>query len=310
VKNSRSTRVPCAPSGISIVIYDHLAVPRPDELAFVLIFALAMSTTALPVLARILAELGMMQSRSGAIAIAVAAINDIVGWGLLGAIMLLVSGQLSGAWIGSRVLALAAAILVAWYLARPALHRYFDRHIAANGRLRHTAISVVLVTAFSAALGTMHLGLHALIGAFLIGVALHQHENLKQEWKTRVGPVVNTLFLPIFFAFTGLRTNLGSIDSADAALQCVVICVLSFVLKYGSAFLGARFAGEDSRTSHVLAACMNTRGLMELVVLNIGYELGLLSPTLFTQLVYMAVLMTILTSVLLRRFDVVRPASD
>jgi Kef-type K+ transport system membrane component KefB len=286
----------------SIFFYEALPEPRPPELSFLLIFAVAMSITALPVLGRIFSETGLSRTRAGAIAISAAAIGDVVGWLLLGAVSLLVSGNFSIGWVAMRVAGITAVGAVAIYIVRPLLHRYFDFHLAKHDRLKHTGISTVLVLLFAGALATSHLGLHALIGGFILGVALHQHAPFVAEWKTRIGPLVNTLFLPIFFAYTGLRTDIGSLQGGEELLQCGLICVIAFVGKYGGGYLGARLAGESPRMANVIGACMNTRGLMELVVLNVGYELGILPLSIFTQLVYMAVLTTVVATPIIRRY--------
>ena len=282
--------------------YDTLATPRPASTSFILIFGVSMSITALPVLGRIFFETGFTRTRPGTIAISAAAIDDVVGWMLLGAVSLLITGSFSLGWVGLRVVGLAAIVVVAFLFVRPLLHRYFNAHLAENERLKHTGISAVLVLLFAFAIATSRLGLHALIGGFVFGVCLHQHRPFVAEWRTRIGPLVNTLFLPIFFTYTGLRTNVGSLDSGADILQCALICLLAFACKYGGGFIGAKIAGESTRTAHILGICMNTRGLMELVVLNVGYELGILPPGIFTQLVYMAVITTVIATPLIKLY--------
>ncbi|MEJ7602125.1 MAG: cation:proton antiporter, partial [Kofleriaceae bacterium] len=279
-----------------------LAAPRPPMTSFVLIFGVSMSITALPVLGRIFFETGMSRTRAGAIALSASAIDDVIGWMLLGAVSLLITGSFSVGWIGVRVVGLGVIAGIAFWLVRPLMHRYFTFHLTENDRLKHTGISAVLVLVFAFAIATSRLGLHALIGGFILGVCLHQHRAFVAEWRTRVGPLVNTLFLPIFFTHTGLRTDVGSFDSGIDVLHCVLVCGLAFICKYGGGFLGAKLAGESNRTAHILGICMNTRGLMELVVLNVGYELGILPRQIFTQLVYMAVVTTLLATPLIRRY--------
>ena len=279
-----------------------LAEPRPPMTSFVLIFGVSMSITALPVLGRIFFETGMARTRAGTIAISAAAIDDVIGWTLLGAVSLLITGSFSIGWVGTRVVGLGVIAGIAFWLLRPLMHRYFTAHLEDNDRLKHTGISAVLVLLFAFAIATSRLGLHALIGGFIFGVCLHQHRAFVTEWRTRIGPLVNTLFLPIFFTHTGLRTDVGSFETGLDVLHCVVVCVLAFVCKYGGGFLGAKLAGESNRTAHILGVCMNTRGLMELVVLNVGYELGILPRQIFTQLVYMAVITTLIATPLIRRY--------
>ncbi|MBA3455939.1 MAG: cation:proton antiporter [Deltaproteobacteria bacterium] len=286
----------------SLYFYNQLLEPRPPTTSFVLIFAVSMSITALPVLGRIFAETGLARHRAGVIAITAAAINDVIGWLLLGVVSLLIAGSFSVGWVAVRALGILALCGVAFYLVRPLVHRFIDRHVARHGRLEHSGISVVLVLLFACALVTSELGLHALIGGFILGVALHQHVPLVAEWKARISPLVNTLLLPIFFAHTGLRTDVGTLGGGAELLQTALICGIAFLGKYGGAYLGARLAGEPHRISHVLAVCMNTRGLMELVVLNVGYDLGILPRSLFTQLVYMAMITTLIATPLIRRY--------
>jgi K+:H+ antiporter len=287
----------------SMYFYAKLPEPRPAEMGFTLIFAVSMSITALPVLGRILIETGLAKTRAGTIAISAAAINDVVGWSLLGAVTLLISGDFSIGWVGMRVVGIFAIGAVALYIVRPRVHGYFDVHLARHGHLRHTGISAVLVLLFACAFLTSSLGLHALMGGFILGVALHEHRPFVSEWRLRIGPLVNTLFLPIFFTFTGLRTDIGSLHGGVELVQCGLICIIAFACKYGGGYLGARLAGETPRMANMLGTCMNTRGLMELVVLNVGYELGVLPRSLFTQLVYMAVLTTVIATPLIHRYQ-------
>ncbi len=286
----------------SLYFLDALPEPRPDTTGFVLFFAVAMSITALPVLGRIFAETGLGKTRAGAIALSAAAISDVVGWILLGMVSLLVAGDFSIGWIGVRVVGICTIGAVAWFGVRPLLHRFLDAHLAKHERLQPSSASIVLVLVFLCALATSKLGLHALIGGFILGVALHQHRAFVAQWRTWIGPLVNTLFVPIFFAQTGLRTDLGALHGGTEILQCGVICAIAFAGKYGGGYLGARLAGEPPRMAHVLGVCMNTRGLMELVVLNVGYELGILPRAIFTELVYMAVGTTLIATPLIRRY--------
>jgi Kef-type K+ transport system membrane component KefB len=286
----------------SMYFYRELPEPRPEEMGFTLIFAVSMSITALPVLGRIFFETGLAKTRAGTIAISAAAIDDIVGWSLLGAVTLLISGEFSIGWVGMRVVGICAVGAVAYYIVRPTLNGYLNDHLTRHHQLKHTAISLVLVLLFGCAFVTSKLGLHALMGGFILGVALHQHRSFASEWKIRIGPLVNTLFLPIFFTYTGLRTDIGSLQSGADLLQCGLICIIAFACKYGGGYLGARLAGESPQMANVLGTCMNTRGLMELVVLNVGYELGVLPRSVFTQLVYMAVLTTVIATPLIRRY--------
>lgn len=282
--------------------FERLPEPRPSATSFTLIFAVSMSITALPVLGRIFLETGLGKTRAGMIAISAAAIDDVLGWILLGAISLFVAGNFSLKWVALRAVGIVAIAAVAYWGVRPVLRRYFDRHLAGHKPIGHTGLSIVLVFLFGCALATSHLGLHGLIGAFIFGTALHQQRELGEEWKTRIGPLVTTVFLPIFFAYTGLRTDIGVLGSGEDLARAAAILVIALAGKYGGGYLGARIAGEPPRTAHILGVCMNTRGLMELVVLNMGYDLGILPKSLFTPLVYMAVVTTLIATPLMRRY--------
>ncbi len=292
----------------STYFYNQLAEPRPPSTSFLLIFAVSMSITALPVLGRIFAETGLSKQRAGVIAITAAAFNDVIGWLLIGAVSLLVAGNFSIGWVGVRSVGILTLCGVTFFLVRPLVHRYITTHLASRDRLEHAGISLVLLLLFAIAFITSALGIHALIGGFILGVALHQHEPFVLEWRTRISPLVNTLLLPIFFAHTGLRTDVGTTNGSAEIVQCVLICGVAFLGKYGGSYLGARLAGEPPQMAHVLAVCMNTRGLMELVVLNIGHDLGILPKALFTQLVYMALISTLIATPLIRRYLRSEPA--
>jgi len=289
--------------------HDALPEPRPESVSFLLIFAISMSITALPVLGRIFAETGLMRTRAGAIAIGAAAVGDVIGWILLGAVSLLIAGNFSAGWICLRLAGLGAVIAAAIFIVRPALHRYLDRSLAGSDEIARPTLAAVLALVFGCALITSRLELHALIGGFILGVALHQHRPFVAAWTRQVDPFVSALLLPVFFTSTGLRTDAGALQGAAEVLQCGLVCVIAFAGKYGGGYLGARLAGETPRTAHVLGASMNTRGLMELVVLNIGFDLGVLPRSLYTQLVYMAVLTTLLTTPLVRRYLRGEPAT-
>jgi Kef-type K+ transport system membrane component KefB len=282
-------------------LHDGLSEPRPPLLDFALILGVSMSITALPVLGRIFLETGFAKTRAGVIAIRAAAIDDVVGWLLLGSVSLAIAGRFSPSWLAWRGVGTIGVVLLAFLLVRPLLGRYFEAHLATHGRLKHTGISVALVVVFAFGVTTNGLGIHALIGAFLVGVSMHRHERFVAEWKTRVAPFVNTFFLPTFFVFTGLKTNIGTLDGLEGVAICALLTTVAFAGKYGGAFLGARLAGESASTAHVLGICMNTRGLMELVVLNVGYDLGVLPQSVFTALVIMALVSTLLATPLIRR---------
>lgn len=278
-----------------------LVETAPSLLGFRLFFAVAMSITAIPILGRIFMELGLSHTRTAALTIGAAAIDDVTGWLLLGVVSLVVQGAFSLRWIAWRLLALAAYLALVFLVVRPLGRRAVAAHLGRHhGQLQPAAIGVLLIALFSSAALTSNLGVFAIIGGFVIGVALHDDRAFVAEWKLRVAPTVNTLLLPIFFAYTGLRTDIGTLASAHEAWLCLLVCLVAFVGKFGGAYLGARVAGEDNRAALTVATCMNTRALMELIALNVGYDLGVLPRSMFTKLVIMAIVSTFMATPLIR----------
>ncbi len=279
----------------------HAQLPvKPDLFGFRLFFAVAMSITAIPILGRIFMELGLSHTRTAALTIGAAAIDDVSGWLILGSIALLVQGRLTFGWAWPRVLGLAVYLAAVFWVVRPLLKRAVAAHLDRHGGLRIPAIALILILLFVSAVITSNLGVFAIIGGFVIGVALHDDRRFVAEWKTRVGPLVQTFFLPIFFAYTGLRTDIGTIHGWSGFWMCVMVCVVAFATKFGGAFVASRLVGESTRSSLTIGVCMNTRALMELIVLNIGKDLGLLPTDIFSMLVIMAIASTFMATPLIR----------
>ncbi len=277
-----------------------LPEPRPPELGFRLFFAIAMSITAIPILGRIFIELGLSHTRTAALTIGSAAIDDVIGWLLLGAIALILKEEFTITWAASRLGLLAVFVAFVLFLVRPYLKRFVARQMDHHGDLRPFAIAILLIVLFISSAITSNLGVFAIIGGFVIGVALHDDRRFVAAWKHQVAPTVNVFFLPIFFAYTGLRTDIGTFATSAEWISCALVCLVAFVGKFGGAYAAARFTGETHRSALTIGACMNTRALMELVVLNIGYDLGVLPRVMFTQLVIMAIVSTFMATPLIR----------
>jgi Kef-type K+ transport system membrane component KefB len=277
-----------------------ILAPGVAPLSYVLFCGVALSITAMPVLARILLEFGMTRTRVGTITISAAAVNDIVGWTLLAIVAATVAGEVSwsGTWL--RIAALAAYIAFAFYVLRPLLHRLLDRTTTPTEPLTLNGLALVLMVAFASAIATYQLGVFAIFGGFLVGVLVHDRIAFVAAWRERVAPLVNTLFMPVFFTLTGLRTNVHGLDNGELWLWCAAFLALAYLGKFGGCYLGARLAGEPKDEARTMAIMMNTRGLMELVALNIGYDLGVLPQNVFTMLVLMAIITTVTTAPLLR----------
>ncbi|WP_166444158.1 cation:proton antiporter [Pararobbsia silviterrae] len=277
--------------------------PSAPPLAAALFVAVALSITALPILGRILIELDMTRHPLGVIAISAAAINDVVGWLLLALVTTLVSAAFEWRAFVLRIAGVIAFALVSLIVIRPLFRRYVGRHapdLERTGQLDPTLLGVVLAAIFVSAMATYALGIFAIFGGFLMGVVLHQERAFVEAWRASVGRFVLVFFLPIFFTYTGLRTNVGGLDSAALWGWCALTIALATIGKYGGAWLAARACGFDANASHILGVLMNTRALMELIVINVGYDLGVISPNVFTMLVIMAIATTIVPMPLIR----------
>ncbi|MHB1843524.1 MAG: cation:proton antiporter [Deltaproteobacteria bacterium] len=280
--------------------FARMPLPPPPLLGFRLFFATSMAITAIPILGRIFMELGLSHTRTSALTIGAAAIEDVVGWLILGVISAIVSLQFEPGALMLRIAGLIAYLAAVFLVVRPLFKRALARHLDRSGYLRHTAISWVLIVLFLSAVISSSLGVFAIIGGFVIGVAVHDDRRFVSEWKARVAPLVNTFFLPLFFAVTGLRTDIGALNSGSAWWQCALVCAIAFSSKFGGSFVASLIAGEDARTSATIGVCMNTRALMELIALNIGYDLGVIPRQMFTMLVLMAIASTYIATPLIR----------
>ncbi len=275
-----------------------------DRSAFALFVATAFSITALPILGRIMMEFRLTREVLGVIAISAAAINDVIGWLLLALVTMLSTSAWSGAEFGLRVLGVAAFGLGSWWLVRPLLERLVDAQLnrAPPGSLPPTLLGVLIAVIFAAGMTTYQLGIFAIFGGFMMGVLLHRKTDFVARWNDRVGSFVNVFFLPIFFTFTGLRTDIGSLGSGQAWLWCLLLIALATLGKFGACWLAARWAGLPRAESKIIGVMMNTRALMELIIINVGFELGVIGREVFTMLVLMAIFSTVITAPLLRRW--------
>jgi Kef-type K+ transport system membrane component KefB len=273
---------------LSIYLYADYAVAGVPLSTFALFTGIAMSVTAFPVLARIIKERGLTGTELGNLAIGCAAIDDVTAWCLLA--LVLAIGRGSGFVEPAVGVVLAAGVaVVALTVVRPRAERIFGNTtalVAPPGVL----VPVLLFT-FATALATEAIGVHALFGAFLAGVAVAGSEGLREPVRHAIEPVTRSVLLPLFFAYSGLRTEIGLL-SGDAWLACGLIIAAAIAGKFGAVALVARFQGLRWSDSLVLGALMNTRGLMELIVLNIGYDLGILSPAMYTMMIVMALVTT------------------
>lgn len=276
--------------------------PSAHPVISALFIATAFSITALPILGRIMMEFDMTRTPIGVIAISAAAINDVIGWLLLALITTLTLSDFNAVSFAAKVALVLVFFVVSWLGVRPLMKNILHRFDAKNGALSNNLLGLVLAAIFLSAMTTYQLGIFAIFGGFMMGVLLHDEHAFVKTWRTRISPFVMVFFLPIFFTYTGLRTNIGSLDSASAWGWCGLIVLLATLGKFGGAYIAARLTGMSHSEAKVLGIMMNTRALMELIVINVGYDLGVISKQMFTILVIMAIFSTVITSPCLRRW--------
>jgi Kef-type K+ transport system membrane component KefB len=291
-------------SGLSLGLFLPPAGDAHARIDTALFVATAFSITALPILGRIMIDFGMNRSRLGVIAISAAALNDVVGWLLLALITTLTVSNFDARIFGLRVLLVALFALVCVYLVRPTLKRIVRRSGVRPGRLPANLLGALLVVIFLGAMATAQIGIFAIFGGFMMGVILFDEADLVAAWRDRVGDFVAVFFLPIFFTYTGLRTYIGGLDTAADWGWCLAVVALATISKLGGAYWAARRSGFDHSESAMIGFMMNTRALMELIVINVGLDLGVISQKLFTMLVIMAILSTVITTPALRHYMV------
>jgi Kef-type K+ transport system membrane component KefB len=185
------------------------------------------------------------------------------------------------------------------FVVRPFLRRHSEI-FTSEAQLSPGLLAFAVIALLLSALVTETIGIQALLGAFLMGVAMPEHNGFREKLTARIHDVTTVILLPLFFAFTGLRTRIGLLDDAQSWLICALVVLVAILGMFGGVALAARFTGHSWRTSCTLGALMNTRGLMELIVLNIGYDLGILTSKIFTMMVIMAVTTTLMAGPILR----------
>ncbi len=282
---------------LAVALFPRYGLPGTTLTVFVLFIGVSLCVTAFPVLARILSERNLSTTTPGIVSLGAAAINDAVAWCLLALASGAATAQLGHA--GSTVLATAGFVAVMVLVVRPLARWVSAREMRRNRQVSPSVLSLVFAVMLLCATATEAIGIHALFGAFLFGVMVPAHGRLAEQLRIRTEDVVVVLFLPVFFAFTGLRTKLGLVDGSDDWAMLAAIIGVASLGKLGGSALAARAAGLSWREAGVIGVLLNTRGLMELIVLNVGLDLGVLSPKLFAMLVVMALVTTFLTSPLL-----------
>jgi Kef-type K+ transport system membrane component KefB len=280
---------------LALYLYPRLSDDSVSFTNFALFMGAAMSITAFPVLARILNERDMMQSRLGTLAIACAAVDDVTGWCILAYIVVLIRAAhgATSIWmtLGGILLFVAIMIYGVRFLLR-GLERTFHKY----GEISENRMAFLLLLALASALCTERLGIHLLFGSFLMGAIMPKEPKFVRYILDRFETITITLLLPLFFAFTGLRTNVGLFKGPAMWFYCGLIILVATGGKLGGSTIAGWLSGMPLREAAGLGTLMNTRGLMELVILNIGLDIKVISPALFSMMVLMALFTTFMTT--------------
>jgi Kef-type K+ transport system membrane component KefB len=298
------------PFGMGLILaktlYGQLAPVGIGFTPFALFLGVAVSITAFPVMARILGDQGLQRTPLGIVALTCAAINDVAAWCLLAVVVGVTQATFSAA---IQTIVLTVAYIALTLTAGKELMVVLVNRVGATTSVGERSLALVLVAVLLSAAATELIGIHAMFGAFLLG-AMIPHESVIATYVTRrLDGIVRVMFLPVFLAFMGLRTQIGLVQTTNDWLLCGVFIAVGTIGKSGGAAVGAMLAGLHWRDSAALGILMNTRGLVELIVLNIGLDLGVISPRLFSMLVIMAIATTLMTAPILRALLHRRPWS-
>ena len=280
-------------AALSLLLYPRLATAGVRFTAFALFLGVSMSVTAFPVLARILTDRGIHKTRMGAIALTCASVDDVTAWCMLAFVVAIIQSRTAGfVTTFGGALAFIAAML---FVVRPLMVRltlvYGNR-----GRLTQGLMAIVFVMLLLSAWATDLIGIHAVFGAFALGAMIPHDSSLARDLTDRLEDLLVVLLLPAFFAYTGLRTQIGLVSGFEQWILCALITLVASAGKFGGSAIAARLTGLGWRDASALGVLMNTRGLVELIVLNIGLDFGVISPTVFAMLVLMALVTTFATT--------------
>jgi Kef-type K+ transport system membrane component KefB len=282
---------------VSFFLYDKYATGQTDFYSFALFMGIAMSITAFPVLARIIRDRKLTDTKLGILAISCAASDDVSAWCILAILIAYVnSGSgLNGLIVVGMVLLYVLVMLIPVRIFLTKIQSYHE-----TGAIGYNVLmSVVFILLLCSAYCTEVIGIHALFGAFLAGIIIPKNSFLEKQIVSRISDLTMVMFLPLFFVYTGLRTNAGILTTGGLWFSFLLILFIAVAGKFAGSALVARVLGQTWKDSLSIGALMNTRGLMELIVLNIGYDMGILSTEIFSMMVLMALLTTMMTSPLL-----------
>jgi Kef-type K+ transport system membrane component KefB len=295
--------------GLAYFLYDRFVPPSVPFLSFALFVGVSMSITAFPVLARIAQERGLNRTKLGTVILTCAAINDIMAWCILAVIIAIVK---AGTVVSSLYTVAFAAlyVIVMLTVAKPFLKRISELYHSREN-MNKSVVAVYFMVLLLSAICTELIGIHALFGAFMAGVIMPDNKQFRDIFVEKVEDLATIIFLPLFFVYTGLRTKIGLLNDIYLWQTAGVITLVAIVGKLVGSAVAAKYVGRHSwRNSLVVGTLMNTRGLMELVAINIGYDLGVISSEIFVMLVLMALITTFMTSPMLSFIEKIFPNKE
>lgn len=283
----------------AIWVYEEYAAGYTSFLPFALFIGISMSITAFPVLARIIQERGMTNTNIGVLSIASAANDDVTAWCIMAIVIAIArAGTFASAFFTIAIT--VGYILFMFFILRKILEKIGKKYIT-NDAIGNSFVGFIFIIMVISAVTTELIGIHAIFGAFMAGIIMPSNWRFRNVMIEKIKDVTLTLFLPLFFVYTGLRTQIGLINTPELWGVCVVFIFVAIAGKLGGCSIAARLTGETWRDSFVIGVLMNTRGLMELIALNIGYEMGILPPQIFVIMVIMALVTTFMTTPLIGR---------
>ena len=289
-------------------IHDRLGIRADgtvvDFLPFALFIGTAMSITALPILGRLMIEWGITRTRLATITISAAALDDAVGWIILATVAAIASSAFDPLRLIGMIGASVGFFLLMLLVVAPLIRNWLGRLMAkSGGEVSMVALSICMVLVFMSAMVTSKIGIFAIFGAFIAGAVLSPLPGLREAVSRRLREFTTAFFLPIFFAYTGLRTNIGSLNDGYVWGICALVMAAAIGGKLLGCLLAAKVSGYPWRESMLIGVLMNTRALMELIVINAGKDLGVLPDSLFTMFVLMALVTTVMTTPLFFLFN-------
>jgi Kef-type K+ transport system membrane component KefB len=311
LKNARNRKMAISIATVSIatpllcgILIGYVAAPilapNIDSFTFSLFVGVALAITAVPILGRILREYGLTRTEVGVITISAAALNDVVGWVLLAGTAAYASAHFSAQSTALQIGSIFTFAIALWFGGPPLVNWLLQKFPVSDGRISSNLMAATIALLFALGICTYLMGIFSIFGGFAAGLLFHREHEFVEAWRRQIGHFVLVFFLPVFFTYTGLRTNVLGLTTSSEWMWLSLILVVAVLAKIFPVYAAARLSGFSQAESSVMGALMNTRALMELIVLNIGFDLGFIPPPVFTMLVIMAVTTTVMTAPLLR----------